>query len=158
MGRGWVGVGLGLGFAWACLVVGFGLAWGWLGVGLGLGLGWGWVGVGLGWGWVGLGLGLVRHVCLLPAADPRKKSTQFVYVYVCVFRWKRPSPKNISPGGHRFSDVCGNAQAKYQECHGRTTFQMFSSLFAQNLPESSWWGDVFLMCFRGTGAKEEWGS
>ena len=97
----------------------------------------GWVGVGLGLGWVGLGLGLVRHVCLLPAADPRKKSTQFVYVYVCVFRWKRPSPKNISPGGHRFSDVCGNAQAKYQECHGRTTFQMCSSLFAQNLPESS---------------------
>ena len=99
-----------------------------------------------------------RHLCLLLAAEPRKKNTRYEHVYVSDFRWKRPSQKKIPNGGHRFSDVCGNAQAKYQECHGRTTFQMFSSLFAQNLPESSWGGDVFLMCFRGTGAEEEWGS
>ena len=44
-------------------------------------------------------------------------------MYVCVFRCKRPSPKKISPRGDGFGDVCGNEQAKSQECHGRTTFQ-----------------------------------
>ena len=80
-----------------------------------------------------------------------------VYMCMSAFFDGRGLPRRIFPQGDIGSAMCGNAQAKYQECRVRTAFQMFSSLFAQNLPGSAWGGDVLLMCFRGTGAEEEWG-
>ena len=67
----------------------------------------------------------IEYVCDCRWKRPLRKKISIFIEYVCDCRWKRPFRKKISRGGHGFADVCGNEQAKSQECRGRTTFQTF---------------------------------